>query len=302
MNDYYSVKLKKDRIKKIQEYSKSSKNNSFTFQKVDISKKKSLENIFSKNKFEIVINLAAQAGVRYSFDNSEKYLISNLVGFHNLLECCRRFNIEHFLFASSSSVYGMSSKIPFLESDKVDTPVSFYAATKISNESMAFSYSHLYGIPTTGIRFFTVYGPYGRPDMAYFSFVKSISLGKKIELFNNGNLKRDFTYIDDLISGMAKIVSIKPTKKIHPPSQAMAPYDIYNLGNNKPITLNRFVRAIENVVGKKAIIKKVPMQPGDVKVTFADIEKAKSSFNFSPQISIEEGMKRFYTWYNSYYK
>lgn len=294
LNDYYDVKHKQNRLDKISECHNAS---SFKFIKTDISDKSQIEHLFSEHSFDIVINLAAQAGVRYSLDNPEAYVSSNLLGFANILECCRNFDIKHLLFASSSSVYGMNKKMPFCEEDDTDSPVSLYAATKKSNELLAYSYSHLYGIPTTGLRFFTVYGPYGRPDMAYYSFTKAIDEGLEIPVNNNGKMKRDFTYIDDIIDGILKLLATTPSISSRSTSYSSAPYRVLNIGNNEPVTLMRFIRAIESSLNKKAKLAMKPMQAGDVPVTYADISAIDNLVGFKPKTSIEDGILEFVNWY-----
>jgi UDP-glucuronate 4-epimerase len=244
-----------------------------------------------------VIHLAAQAGVRYSITNPHAYVESNLVGFVNVLEGCRQQKTPHLIYASSSSVYGMNTKIPFSTEDRVDYPISLYAATKKSNELMAHTYSHLYDLPTTGLRFFTVYGPWGRPDMAYFSFTKAVLEGKPIDVFNNGEMQRDFTYIDDIVEGIVRIKDKLPAAQQSEATNAHARYKIYNIGNNRPITLDRFIRAIEAATGKPAIKNNLPMQPGDVPVTYADVADLVADVDFKPKTEIENGMRRFVDWY-----
>ena len=294
LNDYYDVKHKQLRLDKI---SKCKNASNFKFIKTDISDKSLIEHLFSDHSFDIVINLAAQAGVRYSLDNPQAYVSSNLLGFANILECCRNFNIKHLLFASSSSVYGMNKKMPFCEEDNTDSPVSLYAATKKSNELLAYSYSHLFGIPTTGLRFFTVYGPYGRPDMAYYSFTKAIDEGREIPVNNNGRMKRDFTYIDDIIDGILKLLVAMPSISSNSSSNACAPYRVLNIGNNEPVTLMRFIKAIESSLNKKAKLSMKPMQAGDVPTTYADIGAIDNLVGFKPNTSIEEGISEFVSWY-----
>jgi len=300
INDYYDTKLKKSRLANL-------KNINFSFYQIDISDKFSLDVLFADNDFDVVVNLAAQAGVRYSITHPEKYIESNILGFNNILEACRKKNIKNLVYASSSSVYGMNTIMPFSEDDEVNHPISLYAATKKSNELMAHTYSHLYGIPTTGLRFFTVYGPWGRPDMAYFSFTKSIIEGKPIKVFNNGNMMRDFTYIDDIVDGIKKVINdpAKPDAKWNSespkPSSSLAPYRILNLGNNNPIPLNEFIKAIEEATEKDAIIEYLPMQPGDVEKTYANIDKMKHLYNFKPATSIKKGINNFVDWYTSYH-
>ena len=298
INDYYDPNLKKNRLSILNEYAKKhALESNYFFSQVDISNKGSVLEVFERGKFDIVINLAAQAGVRYSLDNPHAYVDSNLVGFVNILEAVRNNNINHFIFASSSSVYGMNHKQPFSTADNTDYPVSLYAATKKSNEVLAHSYSHLFNIPTTGLRFFTVYGPYGRPDMAYFSFTKAILNGKTIDVYNNGNMKRDFTYVDDIVEGIIRLLKTKPINNNSQITSSNAPYRLFNIGNNKPVTLKRFIEAIEEAVGKKAIKNYLPMQPGDVPITYANIDDLFDEIGFQPLTSIEDGIKRFATWF-----
>ncbi|MDY8166249.1 NAD-dependent epimerase [Bacillus thuringiensis] len=301
LNDYYDIFLKKDRLKILRE------NNNFEFHKMDISNKEKLNKIFTDREVNIVINLAAQAGVRYSIDNPDSYINSNLVGFVNILEACRLYNIEHLIYASSSSVYGANTNIPFSTKDSVNHPVSLYAATKKSNELLAHTYSHLFNIPTTGLRFFTVYGPWGRPDMAYYSFTRNIIEENTIKVFNNGDMKRDFTYIDDIVEAMIRLLDNVPIYNggwdtANPdPSSSYAPYKIYNIGNNNPIKLMDFINVLEKLIGKKARIEFLPLQQGDVKETYADISDLQTDVGFSPSTTIAEGLTQFVNWYNEYY-
>ena len=288
LNDYYDVKLKKDRLSRLEEVI------NFQFKKLDISEKEQLSSTFEKFKPEIVINLAAQAGVRYSIQNPDSYTKSNLVGFANILECCRHFCVEHLIFASSSSVYGKNKKIPFSEDDNVDRPVSYYAATKKSNELMAAAYSELYKLRITGLRFFTVYGPWGRPDMAPWLFTQAILSGKPIKVFNYGKMRRDFTYIDDIVNGVIGLVDLEGARQ--------ELFNIYNIGNNEPEELGYFIEIIEKECGVKAIKEYLPMQMGDVPVTYADISKLNELTGFKPQISLEEGLKRFISWFKEYHR
>ena len=302
LNNYYDVKLKKTRLEKIQNFVEKRKlNERYKFLKIDLANKDSLKKLFKENTFDYVINLAAQAGVRYSLENPDAYVESNLIGFINLMECCREKPIKHFLFASSSSVYGMNVKQPFSTSDNTDFPISLYAATKKSNELIAHSYSHLFKIPSTGLRFFTVYGPYGRPDMAYFKFTKLIEDNKKIDIYNNGKMKRDFTYIDDIIEGVFKVIKSPPKAMISNLTNARAPYRVLNIGNNNPVTLDRFISAIEKSLSKKAKKNMLPMQDGDVPITFADISDLSEKFGFQPSTTIEDGIDEFVKWYKSFY-
>jgi len=299
-NSYYDVNLKRARINNIH-------HKQFSLIEIDLIDKKSLISIFKKNDFDVVVNLAAQAGVRYSITNPEKYIESNIIGFTNILEACRHNEIANLVYASSSSVYGMNFDVPFDEDHSVDHPVSLYAATKRSNELMAHTYSHLFNLSTTGLRFFTVYGPWGRPDMALFLFTKAILDGEPIQVFNDGKMIRDFTYINDIVSGIKGAI-INPSKATDvnnaelKPSISSAPYRIFNLGNNQPVTLENFINAIEVSTGKKAIKEYLPMQPGDVQKTFANIDKAGEYLGFAPSTSIEEGVKKFVDWYIKYYE
>lgn len=291
LNDYYDVALKEARLHKMDGYE------NYKFMKVDISDKDMLFAIFAQEKPDIVINLAAQAGVRYSIENPQAYIDSNVIGFFHILEACRHYPVEHLLFASSSSVYGNQKKTPFSTDDQVDKPISLYAATKKTDELMAYTYSHLYKIPVTGLRFFTVYGPFGRPDMAYFSFAKKIMDGETIKVFNNGDMYRDFTYVDDIVSGLLKLLC-------HPPKEDLdgVKYKIYNIGNNKPEKLMFFIETLERVLGKKAKKEFLPMQPGDVYQTYADISDLSKDFGFCPSTGIEEGLQKFADWFLAYYK
>ncbi len=294
LNNYYSSKLKRLRLELlINSRSKSS----FIFCETDISAFEYLGEVFERYKPDIVIHLAAQAGVRWSITNPEAYTRSNLVGFMNILECIRRFPVRHFLYASSSSVYGMNSKIPFSVDDATDYPVSLYAATKKSNEILAYSYSHLYRIPMTGLRFFTVYGPFGRPDMAYYSFTNSIMNDQEIEVFNEGKMERDFTYIDDVVSAIECILENAPEPNINENTNSSAPFKIYNIGNSQPISLIRFITSIESACGKSAVIKYLPMQEGDVPKTFADVSLLEKDFGFRISTSIEDGIYKFVSWF-----
>ncbi|QOD13775.1 NAD-dependent epimerase [Psychrobacter sp. 28M-43] len=298
INDYYDVSLKEDRLTLLNEISEPEY---FTFIKLDLADREAMSDLFSTYQFDIVINLGAQAGVRYSIENPNAYIDSNVVGFVNILEGCRHHDIKHLIYASSSSVYGMNIKQPFTTADCVDFPISLYAATKKSNELMAHSYSHLYNIPTTGLRFFTVYGPYGRPDMAYFSFTKKILAGEPINVFNNGDMQRDFTYIDDIVKGIIRIMDKAPSPQYSTITTATAPYKIYNIGNNQPVTLRRFITAIESACGKKAQENLLPMQAGDVPITYADIDELVDDIDFKPDTSIEDGITKFVDWYKKYY-
>ena len=290
INDYYDVNLKYYRLSKLEE------NENFTFIRCDIADKEKVNEIFAQHKADVVVNLAAQAGVRYSIENPQVYIDSNIIGFFNILEACRANPVKHLVYASSSSVYGNSDKIPFSVDDRVDNPISLYAATKKSNELMAYTYSHLFGIPATGLRFFTVYGPAGRPDMAYFSFTKKILAGEPIKLFNYGELERDFTFVDDIVEGIMNIIPSAPEE------QNGARAKVYNIGNNKPVALKEFVAALEEAIGQKAKIEYLPMQPGDVYRTYADVSELERDFGFKPQTDIRTGLKKFAEWYKEYYK
>ena len=301
LNDYYDPKLKLARLDALNELvKKSNLNNSYKFIKLDISCEEDISSLFKNNNFDIVINMAAQAGVRYSIENPKAYIESNIVGFHNILYQCKEHNVDHFIYASSSSVYGMSKTEPFKVSQNTDHPISLYAATKKSNELMAFSYSHLYDMPITGLRFFTVYGPFGRPDMAYYKFAKAIQNNQPIDIYNNGDMQRDFTYIDDIVEGIIN-VSLNPPKNSDTiNSHSRAPHKILNIGNNKPVALIDFIELIESAMSKKAIKNMLPMQPGDVKTTYADIDELIRDYNFKPRTSIKDGINSFIKWYNSY--
>ena len=306
MNSYYDVSLKHSRIKNLEDLSKTF-NKKFKLYIGDIADKPFLEEIFLKNKTEVVINLAAQAGVRNSIENPSSYISSNLVGFSNILECCRFNNIKHLIYASSSSVYGGNKNMPFSESQGVDHPVSLYAATKRSNELMAHSYSHLFSIPSSGLRFFTVYGPWGRPDMALFLFTKQILEGKPINVYNNGNMIRDFTYIDDIVESIVRLIDRPPSLnsnfdyKNPNPGTSWAPHKIYNIGNADPITLMEYIKAIEDALSLKAEKILMPMQPGDVTATSADTSELESWIGFKPKTPIKDGVKNFVSWYKDYY-
>ncbi len=304
INDYYSTNLKFDRLKDLGINKDSAKdflnlNGSNLFQKfkfirMNLEDRDNLPKLFKDQKFDVVCNLAAQAGVRYSIENPETYIDSNLVGFLNILECCRNHNIKKLVYASSSSVYGDNEKTPFEEIDNTDKPISLYAASKKSNELMAHSYSHLFKLNTIGLRFFTVYGSWGRPDMAYYLFADAITKDKAIKVFNNGDLSRDFTHIDDIVIGVkSAILSDSPNKKL---------YELYNIGNNKPVVLTKFIESIEKYLGKKAIKKILPMQDGDVKKTWASISKIKKDYNFQNNVSLDKGIKEFINWFKVYHK
>tara|TARA_B100000989_G_scaffold293339_1_gene270598 strand:+ start:3626 stop:4642 length:1017 start_codon:yes stop_codon:yes gene_type:complete len=300
MNDYYDIGLKISRKKKLIDFKKSKKVN-FNFKEMDINEFGSLKRLFKENDFNIVVNLAAQAGVRYSINSPFSYGASNLSGFLNILECCRAHNLSHFIFASSSSVYGLNDHIPFSEEHKTDHPISLYAATKKSNEVMAHAYSHLYKIPTTGLRFFTVYGPFGRPDMAYYKFTKAILEGNPIHLFNNGVMKRDFTYIDDIIESIFRLMPKPPTSAHGALSSTESYFRLLNIGNNQPVKLSEFIKTIERSIGKNAKKVNLPMQPGDVPTTFADIDNLVEITGYRPKTTIQEGINNFVKWYKNYF-
>ncbi|RGI46468.1 NAD-dependent epimerase [Roseburia sp. OM04-10BH] len=291
LNDYYEVQLKYDRLKDLEG------REGYTFIKGDLADKETLGKLFQEYSFDIVVNLGAQAGVRYSIDNPDAYMSSNMVGFYNILECCRHYPVEHLVYASSSSVYGANKKVPFSVEDKVDYPVSLYAATKKSNELMAHCYSKLYGIPATGLRFFTVYGPFGRPDMAYFKFAKKIMAGETIQIYNNGDMMRDFTYIDDIVKGITNILPNPPAE-----IETGARYKVYNIGNNKPEKLMDYIETLEKHLGREAKKEFLPMQPGDVYQTYADVSDLMHDFDFKPSTSIDEGLGKFVTWFKEYYR
>ena len=290
VNDYYEVSLKEDRLAIL------NKLPGFTFIKGDLADKETVNQLFETHKPSVVVNLAAQAGVRYSIDNPQAYISSNVVGFFNILEACRNYPVDHLVYASSSSVYGGNDKVPFCTTDQVDRPVSLYAATKKSNELMAYSYAKLYGIKLTGLRFFTVYGPMGRPDMAYFKFAKKIMNDEPIQIYNNGDMYRDFTYIDDIVTGIVNILD-------HPPmaDDLGACYKIYNIGNNKPEKLMDYISVLEKCLGKEAKKEYLPMQPGDVYQTYADVTDLMNDYDFKPETTIEEGLKQFADWFLPYY-
>lgn len=301
VNDYYDVRLKEARLERVKHHP------GFTEVRVGIHDRIAIEDVFTKYKPQRVVNLAAQAGVRYSLQNPHAYVDSNLVGFVNILEGCRHHGVEHLVYASSSSVYGANTKMPFSVHDNVDHPVSLYAATKKANELMAHTYSHLYGIPTTGLRFFTVYGPWGRPDMAYFSFTKAILEGRPIDIYNHGDMKRDFTYVDDVVEGVIRVLDKVPSGYAARASShgnigdSKAPYKIYNIGNNNPVRLMNFIEMLEVGLGKVAIKNFLPMQPGDVPATYADVDDFMLDISFRPTTSIEAGLKRFVDWYCYFY-
>jgi nucleotide sugar epimerase len=306
ITEYYDVRLKYERLKELSAYG-----DRFVFIKDNIAKKEIVESIFTNYHPQVVVNLAAQAGVRYSIINPDAYIESNLIGFYNILEACRHYSVEHLVYASSSSVYGSNKKVPYSTDDKVDNPVSLYAATKKSNELMAHAYSKLYNIPSTGLRFFTVYGPCGRPDMAYFSFTNKLLKGETIQIFNYGNCKRDFTYIDDIIEGIVRIMQYAPEKKNGDDGLPVPPYKVYNIGNNSPENLLDFVTILQEELIRAGVLSDdydfefhkelVPMQPGDVPVTYADTTPLKQNFGFKPSTSLRDGLRAFAVWYAKYY-
>lgn len=300
LNNYYDVSLKYDRLAQLKDHKH------FSFHQLDLSDRAGIAKLFANHSFDIVVNLAAQAGVRYSLENPHVYVDSNLVGFLNILEGCRHSAVKHLVFASSSSVYGTNTKIPFSVQDNVDHPVSLYAATKKANELMAHSYSHLYKIPTTGLRFFTVYGPWGRPDMALFKFTKAILAQQPIDVYNYGKMQRDFTYIDDIIEGVIRVMDQIPTVSDSIPADSAvatstAPYKIYNIGNNQPVELIHFIEVLERCLGLPAEKNMLPFQPGDVPITYADVEDLVQAVGFQPSTPIEVGIRRFVDWYRAYY-
>jgi UDP-glucuronate 4-epimerase len=316
LNDYYDVNLKYGRLKRdgivpedaeTREWVRSKRLPDYRFKRMDLENRSEMEDLFSREGFDTVCHLAAQAGVRYSLINPYAYIDTNIAGFINILECCRHHEIKHLVYASSSSVYGLNEKYPFSVRDNVDHPISLYAATKKANELMAHTYSHLYEIPTTGLRFFTVYGPWGRPDMALFLFTKAILEGKPIDVFNHGNMKRDFTYIDDIVAGVVKVLDNPPEGDPHwsgrepDPSRSRSKYRLYNIGNNSPVELMRFIKVIEKSLGKKAVKNLLPMQPGDVPATWADVDDLVKDFGYASTVKVEEGVERFVKWYREFY-
>jgi UDP-glucuronate 4-epimerase len=302
LNDYYDINLKLARLETILHYA------NFKFIKIDISDKTKIEALFENEKFDNVMHLAAQAGVRYSISNPHAYIDSNIIGFLNILEGCRNNKIKHFVYASSSSVYGANTKMPFSVHDNVDHPVSLYAASKKTNELMAHTYSHLYGLATTGLRFFTVYGPWGRPDMSLFKFTQNILEGKPIDVFNYGNHRRDFTYIDDIVEGVLRVIDNPAQKNNHwdgncpDPGTSLAPYRIYNIGNNNPVSLLNFIETLEKCLGKEAKKTLLPMQQGDVPDTYADVSDLISDFDYKPDTILEIGVRNFVEWYKNFYR
>ena len=297
LNDYYDPKLKLARLQRIEHFA------NFSFVKLDISDRDAIAALFTQEKFERVIHLAAQAGVRYSIENPMAYIDSNLTGMATILEGCRHNNVEHLVYASSSSVYGANKKIPFSENDRVDYPVSLYAATKKSNELMAHTYSHLYSLPTTGLRFFTVYGPWGRPDMAPFLFTDAVVNDRSIKVFNQGKMQRDFTYIDDIVEGILRIQNVipQPSTEATASSESSPFYKLYNIGNNTPVELEEFISCIENALGKKAVKNYLPMQDGDVVRTFADITNLENEIGFKPETKLQDGINHFVDWFKNYH-
>ena len=311
MNDYYDVSIKEYRLREIDKAAAQNSASKWIFVKANIADAVAIKELFEKYSFSVVVNLAAQAGVRYSITNPDVYIESNIIGFYNLLEACRNHPVEHLVYASSSSVYGSNKKIPYSTDDKVDNPVSLYAATKKSNELMAHAYSKLYNIPTTGLRFFTVYGPAGRPDMAYFGFTNKLIKGQTIEIFNYGNCKRDFTYVDDIVEGVKRIMQCAPEKKNGEDGLPVSPYRVYNIGNSSPENLLDFVSILSEELVKAGVLpsdfdfdahkKLVPMQAGDVPITYADTSALEDDFGFKPSTSLREGLRRFAVWYKSFY-
>lgn len=307
ITDYYDVNIKYGRLKEIE-----SLNRDWVFVKANIADKSVINELFEKYNFSVVVNLAAQAGVRYSITNPDAYIESNLIGFYNILEACRHHDVEHLVYASSSSVYGSNKKVPYSTDDKVDNPVSLYAATKKSNELMAHAYSKLYDIPSTGLRFFTVYGPAGRPDMAYFGFTNKLREGKTIQIFNYGNCKRDFTYVDDIVEGVVRVMQHAPEKQTGEDGLPIPPYKVYNIGNNSPENLLDFVTILQEELVRAGVLPKdynfeahkelVPMQPGDVPITYADTTPLEQDFGFKPSTSLRKGLRAFAEWYAKYYK
>ena len=310
ISDYYDVNIKYERLNEIEALATST-GKKWTFIKANLADKATIDSLFEKYHFTVVVNLAAQAGVRYSITNPDAYIQSNLIGFYNILEACRHFEVEHLVYASSSSVYGSNKKIPYSTDDKVDNPVSLYAATKKSNELMAHAYSKLYNIPSTGLRFFTVYGPAGRPDMAYFGFTNKLKAGKTIQIFNYGKCKRDFTYVDDIVEGVVRVMQHAPEKQNGEDGLPLPPYKVYNIGNNHPENLLDFVTILQEELVRAKVLpadydfeahkELVPMQPGDVPVTYADTSALEADFGFKPATSLREGLRKFAEWYATYY-
>lgn len=302
LNSYYDTGLKYARLAdagilqaaiRENEMAHSRTHSAYRFMKMELTDRIGMNALFGSERFDVVINLAGQAGVRYSIENPFAYVEGNVLGFLNILENCRHYPVRHLIYASSSSIYGMNDHVPYAENDKTDSPVSLYAATKKSDELMAYSYSHLYGIPATGVRFFTVYGPWGRPDMAPFLFLRSVLEGKPIRVFNHGEMQRDFTYIDDIVEGLMRL--------LEHPATATVPHTVYNIGHSEPVQLMDFIRTIEQTTGRKAILQMEPMQPGDVYCTYADISRLQQDFGYRPTMTVEEGIRRFYEWYRDFY-
>lgn len=312
MNDYYDVSLKEYRLSQIQQLAQENPQAKWEFVQGNLADKAMLDQLFARYGFHVVVNLAAQAGVRYSIDHPDVYMESNVIGFYNILEACRHYLVAHLVYASSSSVYGGNEKVPYSTEDKVDQPVSLYAATKKSNELFAHAYSKLYNIPSTGLRFFTVYGPAGRPDMAYFGFTNKLLKGQTIEIFNYGNCKRDFTYVDDIVEGVIRVMQCAPEKKTGEDGLPIPPYKVYNIGNNAPENLLDFVDILQQALVAAGVLPEdydfeshkrlVPMQPGDVEVTYADVTPLEQDFGFKPSTSLREGLRKFAQWYKTYYK
>lgn len=311
VNDYYDVSIKEYRLEEIEKVFSGNSQSNWTFVKGNIADKELVNKLFEQYKFDVVVNLAAQAGVRYSITNPDAYIESNLIGFYNILEACRNYPVEHLVYASSSSVYGTNKKVPYSTEDKVDNPVSLYAATKKSNELMAHSYSKLYNIPSTGLRFFTVYGPAGRPDMAYFGFTNKLIKGETIQIFNFGNCKRDFTYVDDIVEGVKRVMTCAPEKETGEDGLPLPPYRVYNIGNSSPENLLDFVDILQQELIRAGVLPEdydfeahkelVPMQPGDVPITFADTSALERDFGFKPATPLREGLRKFAEWYKKFY-
>lgn len=311
LNDYYDVSLKEHRLAQIEKIVGQNPQVKWIFVKGNLANKTLVDGLFAQYRFDIVVNLAAQAGVRYSIDHPDVYMESNIIGFYNILEACRHYPVEHLVYASSSSVYGSNKKIPYSTEDKVDNPVSLYAATKKSNELMAHAYSKLYNIPSTGLRFFTVYGPAGRPDMAYFGFTNKLRQGEKIQIFNFGNCLRDFTYVDDIVEGIVRVMRRAPEKKIGEDGLPLPPYKVYNIGNSQPENLLEFVDVLQQELIRAGVLPEdydfeahkelVPMQPGDVPVTYADTTPLEQDFGFRPNTPLREGLRKFAQWYKAFY-
>lgn len=312
VNDYYDVSIKEYRLQQIEQCAKEHPESKYTFVKGNLADKALIDSIFQQHRFDVVVNLAAQAGVRYSITNPGAYIESNLIGFYNILEACRNWPVEHLVYASSSSVYGGNTKVPFSEDDKVDNPVSLYAATKKSNELLAHSYSKLYNIPSTGLRFFTVYGPAGRPDMAYFGFTNKLIKGETIKIFNYGNCKRDFTYVDDIVEGVQRVMHRAPARQNGEDGLPLPPYKVYNIGNSNPENLLDFVQILQEELVRAGVLpadydfevhkELVPMQPGDVPVTFADTSALERDMGFKPSTTLRQGLRAFAEWYHAFYQ